>query len=45
VSFCWRSRAVLAGEDPHDFPVLLFATGLVAALVPFARAGGRALRT
>ncbi|MGD8329965.1 MAG: hypothetical protein PVJ49_11060 [Acidobacteriota bacterium] len=41
VAFCWNWRAVTAGTVPQRFPVLLFAAGLAAGVIPFLRAGRR----
>ena len=37
IAFCWNWRTVAEGTVPMSFPVWLFAAGLLAGLVPFAR--------
>jgi hypothetical protein len=37
IAFCWNWRTVSAGTVPVNFPVWLFAAGLLAGFVPFAR--------
>jgi hypothetical protein len=44
VAFCWNWRDVADGATPESFPVAMFFAGLVAGVIPFARAGGRAAR-
>jgi hypothetical protein len=43
VSFCWRYRSVRAGDEPQDFPWLLFASGVLVGAAPPARAAWKAL--
>ncbi len=38
MSFCWRSRDVLDGRVPRDFPAALFWLSLATAAAPFVRA-------
>ena len=41
LAFCWNWPAVAEGTTPESFPAWIFAIGLVAGVVPFARAGLR----
>jgi hypothetical protein len=44
LSFCWNWRAVVESRTPSDFPVWLFAGGLLACSLPFVLAALKALR-
>jgi hypothetical protein len=43
VAFCWNWRLIAQGATPATFPVKIFTVGLFAGVVPFFRAGLRAL--
>ncbi len=41
VAFCWNWRVVAEGTTPQSFPAGMFAVGLTAGVLPFARSGLR----
>ena len=44
VAFCWNWRTVAGGTTPQSFPAGMFAVGLAAGVLPFARSGLRLRR-